>query len=41
MPNVERYCTYRQSLTYLEHCDFLAPAHREQILGGNLRALFA
>ena len=39
MPNVERYCTYRQSLSYIEHCDFLGPDDRRKILGGTMRAL--
>jgi predicted TIM-barrel fold metal-dependent hydrolase len=41
MPNVERYCTYRQSLEYLRRCDDLIPAgDMDRILGGNLAALF-
>ena len=39
MPNVERYCTCRQSLSYLEYCDFLGDGERAKILGGNLRTL--
>jgi predicted TIM-barrel fold metal-dependent hydrolase len=39
MPNVERYCTYRQSLSYIEHCDFLGPDDRRKILGATMRAL--
>ena len=36
MPNIERNCTYRQSLTYLkDYCDFISPADMELILGGN------
>jgi predicted TIM-barrel fold metal-dependent hydrolase len=36
MPNVERYCTYRQSLTYVQnYADFLSDVARERILGGN------
>ena len=40
MPNVERFCTYRQSIAYLDHCDFLTPDDRRQLLGGTLRTLF-
>jgi len=37
MPNVERNCTYRQSLTHLtKHCDFIKPEDMELILGGNI-----
>lgn len=40
-PNVERHCTYGQSLTYLSsHCSFLRAIDRELILGGNLTRLF-
>ncbi|MEE8363587.1 MAG: amidohydrolase family protein [Dehalococcoidia bacterium] len=43
MPNVERHCTYRQSLEYLtRYCDFIPPADMEKICGGNIeRALGA
>ncbi len=41
MPNVERYGTYRQTLTYMDHCDFLNAADRQKIFGGTLRTLFA
>jgi len=41
MPNVERNCTYRQSLDYLrKHCDFIPSADMELILGGNLARMF-
>ena len=40
MPNVERYCTYGQSLSYLDYCDFLGDGERAKILGGNLQTLF-
>lgn len=41
LPNVERHCTYQQSLAYLtEGCAFLAPADRDLIVGGNLARLF-
>jgi predicted TIM-barrel fold metal-dependent hydrolase len=36
MPNVERFCTYTQSLDYIRyHCDFLTSTEKELILGGN------
>jgi predicted TIM-barrel fold metal-dependent hydrolase len=36
MPNVERYCTYRQTLDYLVgYCDFISEADMALILGGN------
>ena len=38
MPNVERSCTYRQTLTYLtHHCDFISEADLDQIVGGNAK----
>ncbi len=40
MPNVLRFCTYRQSYAYLRHCRFLGPSDLELILGGNLARLF-
>ena len=41
MPNVERYCTYRQGLTYvLDHADFLTPAQQRRIFRDNALALF-
>jgi predicted TIM-barrel fold metal-dependent hydrolase len=37
MPNVERFCTYRQSLDYVRrHCSFLSASERDQILGINI-----
>jgi predicted TIM-barrel fold metal-dependent hydrolase len=40
MPNVERYCTYRQSLDYLRHyCDFIPAREMDLILGGNAARL--
>jgi predicted TIM-barrel fold metal-dependent hydrolase len=37
MPNVERFCTYTQSLDYVRrHCDFLTPHEKDRILGGNV-----
>ena len=41
MPNVERFCTYAQSLTYLtRYCDFLTGAEQDKILGGNTARLY-
>ncbi len=41
MPNVLRYCTYRQSLDYLRrYAGFLSEDDRGLILGGNLARLF-
>ncbi len=41
MPNVERYCTYRQCLDYLRcYCDFVEPVDMDLILGGNAARLF-
>ncbi len=41
MPNVERFCTYKQSLDYVRrYCDFLSEAEMDRILGANVRALF-
>ncbi|WP_204275412.1 amidohydrolase family protein, partial [Enterobacter hormaechei] len=37
MPNVERFCTYRQSLDYVRrHCSFLSASEKDAILGGTL-----
>jgi predicted TIM-barrel fold metal-dependent hydrolase len=42
MPNVGRYCTYRQALTYVwDYCDFLTPTDRRKIFHGNSLSLFA
>ena len=41
MPNVERYCTYRQTLTYVtEHADFLDAPARRAIFRDNALGLF-
>ncbi len=41
MPNVERYCTYRQSLTYMSrHCGFISAEDERLIYRDNLLALF-
>ena len=41
MPNVERHCTYKQSLDYLRnHCDFIPPDDMAKICGGNVARLF-
>jgi len=40
MPNVERFCTYKQSLDYVKHyCSFLTSAEKDQILGRNAAEL--
>ncbi len=41
MPNVERHCTYKQSLDYLRlYCDFIPPGDMAKICGDNLARLF-
>ena len=41
MPNVERFCTYRQSLDYVRrHCAFLSATEKDAVLGGNIAELF-
>ena len=40
MPNVERFCTYKQSYQYLTHCRFLNSRDLDLILGGNAAQLF-
>jgi len=40
MPNVERNCTYKQSLDYLaRYCTFIAPEDMDLIIGGNAARL--
>jgi predicted TIM-barrel fold metal-dependent hydrolase len=40
MPNVERFCTYRQCLEYVsKYCEFLSAKEKELILGGNVADL--
>jgi predicted TIM-barrel fold metal-dependent hydrolase len=40
MPNVERFCTYRQCLEYVRrHCDFLTAREKELVLGDNVADL--
>jgi len=40
MPNVERFCTYRQCLDYvLKYCKFLSAREKEMILGRNVAEL--
>ncbi|HTU00758.1 MAG TPA: amidohydrolase family protein, partial [Candidatus Sulfotelmatobacter sp.] len=42
MPNVERFCTYRQCLDYVrKHCTFLSATELDRILGGNIAELFS
>jgi len=41
MPNVERYCTYKQSLDYIgNHCNFLSEQDKNKIFGDNIYKLF-
>lgn len=41
MPNVERFCTYRQCVDYVRrYCGFLTAAEKDLILGDNIAALF-
>jgi predicted TIM-barrel fold metal-dependent hydrolase len=40
MPNVERFCTYRQCVDYVrKHCGFLSASEKDLILGGNAAEL--
>jgi predicted TIM-barrel fold metal-dependent hydrolase len=40
MPNVERFCTYRQSVDYVRrHCAFLTSSEKDLILGANTAGL--
>ncbi|MCC6471706.1 MAG: amidohydrolase [Alphaproteobacteria bacterium] len=40
MPNVERFCTYRQCVDYVrKHCTFLSAAEKDRILGDNAAEL--
>jgi predicted TIM-barrel fold metal-dependent hydrolase len=40
MPNVERFCTYKQSVDYVRrYCDFLTAGEKDMILGGNVAEL--
>lgn len=42
IPNVERHCTYAQSLNYLkEHCNFISMSDKELILGKNVIKIFS
>jgi predicted TIM-barrel fold metal-dependent hydrolase len=41
MPNVERFCTYTQSVDYVRrYCGFLSAAEKDDVLGANLDAMF-
>ena len=41
MPNVERFCTYRQCVDYVrKYCAFLTAAEKDRILGGNAAEMF-
>lgn len=40
MPNVERFCTYRQCVDYVRnHCSFLSADEKDRVLGGNAAEL--
>jgi predicted TIM-barrel fold metal-dependent hydrolase len=40
MPNVERFCTYRQCVDYVRrYCEFLSGAEKDRILGANAAEL--
>jgi predicted TIM-barrel fold metal-dependent hydrolase len=42
IPNVERHCTYAQSLNYLkDHCNFISMSDKELILGKNVIKIFS
>lgn len=42
MPNVERFCTYTQSVDYVRrHCSFLSASEKDAILGGNAQELLS
>jgi predicted TIM-barrel fold metal-dependent hydrolase len=41
MPNLERFCTYRQCVNYVrKHCPFLSASEKDAVLGGNVAQLF-
>jgi predicted TIM-barrel fold metal-dependent hydrolase len=41
MPNVERFCTYKQSLDYVKrYCTFLTAREMDMVLGGTCAALY-
>jgi hypothetical protein len=40
MPNVERFCTYKQSIDYVRrYCPFLTAPEKDMILGGTMDRL--
>jgi predicted TIM-barrel fold metal-dependent hydrolase len=40
MPNVERFCTYRQSIDYVRrYCGFLSSSEKDLILGDTMDTL--
>lgn len=42
MPNVERFCTYRQCVDYVrKYCPFLSAGEKDRILGGNAAELLS
>jgi predicted TIM-barrel fold metal-dependent hydrolase len=41
MPNLERFCTYRQCVDYVrKYCPFLSASEKDAVLGGNVAKLF-
>jgi predicted TIM-barrel fold metal-dependent hydrolase len=41
MPNLERFCTYRQCVDYVRrHCAFLSASEKDAVMGGNVAELF-
>ena len=41
MPNVERFCTYRQCLDYVRrYCTFFSAGEMDAVLGGTMAELF-
>jgi predicted TIM-barrel fold metal-dependent hydrolase len=41
MPNLERFCTYRQCVDYVRrHCGFLSASEKDAVMGGNMAELF-
>jgi predicted TIM-barrel fold metal-dependent hydrolase len=41
MPNVERFCTYRQSIDYIRrYCEFLPAEEQDQIFGKNAAHIY-
>ena len=41
LPNVERFCTYRQSLDYVRrYCTFFSGSEMDAVLGGTMAEMF-